>query len=755
MPRDRTSPSERFAAQFARAMESVAPLHTALGVTPDPGAAKALLRFFLSGPTWAVPGSVSPLDALFLGEMVRATRPSVILEIGVAAGCSTATLAWAAVRHAADPRVIALDALEHWYLDATRPVGCAAPEMLADKRDAMRAIQIQGACTALKVPRLCADRSVDLAFIDADHRHPWPVLDALAILDSVRDDAWILVHDTRLVELAAKQQRKTKQLAPWSHRGPAHLYRAWPGRTIHAATESGNIAALHVPSDRRAIRTALLSAIDEHPWEIDASDPAIRSTIDRIRPRRTVLPPAPRSVGGSDHAMRIALVSREFPPVFGGGIGTAMAHTASALVAAGHTVHVVTMGGEGTSNPVDGLFVHRVPESVQGADWWSSRADFAVRAARTVESLARESAIDVAEFPECEAPALVHCIAQTTDGPRVPTVVQLHTPTEVLFALRSAAYDHPCPSLWNAIAAERACIGLADAVYAPSQCIAMWAAEWWNLAEAPPVVPYPHAPHLPSPASIPSDAPRVVLYAGRLEPRKGVVPLALAWNTVAERHPDAVLMLAGADTSHAVTAGSVRRRMQELLTPRAARAVVFGGAVPPVELAALMDRASACVVPSLWENFPNVAIEAMIHARPLVVSDRGGMTEMLGGCGAGIVFRAGDPESLARALSTLLGESLDALTRRGIAGRQAIERLCDPIGTTSARISVYRAAIARAGSRDSGSRAHWLYEAHRALHATLHDGEPHTPRSIPDFGAEVSQWVTPPHPARTALAIAG
>lgn len=752
MPRDRTMASPRLDAQLAHALESVAPIHTALGITPDPDAARALLAFFAAKPSWAMSGSVAPIDALFLGEMVRATRPRTIIEIGVAAGCSTATLAWAASRHAADPRIIALDALEHWYLDPTRPVGCAAPEMLAGERDALRAIRIHGACTALDVPRLCADRSVDLAFIDADHRHPWPLLDALAILDALRDDSWILAHDTRLVELAAKQERKTGQPAPWAQQGPAYLFRAWPGRTIHAATKSGNIAALQVPSDRRAIRAALLSAVDEHPWEIDPSDPAIRSTIALIRPRRAPHPSVARSVRSSDHTMRIALVSREFPPAFGGGIGTAMAHTASALVAAGHTVHVVTVGGDGTSSPVDGLFVHRVPDAAHGADWWASRLDFSVRAAGIVESLARAHTIDVAEFPECEAAALGHCIAQSSDGPCVPTVIQLHTPTEVLFALRSAAYDHPCPSLWNAIAAERACIGLADAVYAPSRCIALWAAEWWTLSEAPRVVPYPHAPRPPNSIEAPGNARRVVLYAGRLEPRKGVIPLALAWNAVAERHPDALLMLAGADTSHAATAGSVRRRMQELLMPRAARAAVFGGAVPPAELASLMDRACVCVIPSLWENFPNVAIEAMMHARPLVVSDRGGMTEMLGDCGAGVVFRSGDPDSLAAALSGLLDEPADALTRRGRSGRQAIEHRCDPIATTAARISVYRDAIARAGSRDGGSRAHWLREAHQALRATLHDGQPHPPRPIPDFGAEVSRWVTP---ERMALAIAG
>jgi glycosyltransferase involved in cell wall biosynthesis/predicted O-methyltransferase YrrM len=752
MPPEGPTHGARRAAQLAHAIASVAPIHDALGTSIDDRRAGALMDFYGTRPAWAIPGSVSPGDAMFLAEMVHANRPRLILEVGVASGCSTAVLAWAGAPIGA--RVVALDAMDRWYIDPSRPVACAAEAMLADRPDLLRAIEVRTGCTALDASAHAAPGTVDLAFLDADHRHPWPILDAIAILDLVREGAWIVAHDTRLAEIAARHERKSGRPAPWSQRGPEHLVRAWPAQTIHAATDSANIAALRVTGDRAALRGALLAAIDASPWEVDASDPMVQGAVERIRPVAVARPRGDRAKPRAD-GLRIALVTREFPPAFGGGIGTAMAHTAAALVGGGHTVHVVCAGTgvrESVDRPMDGLEIHRLPVRSESTDWWASRLDFAARAGAVVDRLAQDGAIDVAEFPECEAPGVVHMVAQARPGPIVPTVVQLHTPTEVLFGLGSAAYDGPCPELWSAVAAERACVGLADVVYAPSRFIAEWAHGWWRLEERPGVVAYPHAPETPAQSPLPENGPHVVLHAGRLEPRKGVCVLAEAWNDVAARHRDALLVFAGADTSHGVTGGSVARRMRAMMTAEAAQRTIFAGPVPPAELAALIDRSSVCVVPSLWENFPNVAIEAMVRGRSVVASDHGGMAEMIGATSGGVVFPTGDGAALARALGDLLDEPPASLRRRGAAARSAIERVCDPVATTAQRERIYREAIARAVSRDTDARRVWVDLAEAVVRAGAGEGSKIEPRPVPEFTGAIRRWVCVPRPVGASAA---
>jgi len=739
-------------------VESVRQVHDALGITLDLGWASEVLEQYERRPAWAVPGSVSPSDAMFLGEMIRAVRPRMVLELGVAAGCSTSLLAWCAhrVSRGAPTRVIACDFADTWYHDPSKPVGVAIDHMV-DRDSAVRAtIDLRTGVTSRTVGDTIGEGTIDFAFIDADHRHPWPVVDLALVTRLVRPGGWIALHDTRLEIMAARHERKSGDPAPWACSGPRIAFEAWPGESVHAATESANIGAVRVP-ESGVDRDRLIEAIRAHRWETDPSDPELRFAIDSVAPRRaTVRVDACVAQGTSPRAMRIALVSREFPPAFGGGIGTAMAQCAAGLIGAGHTVHVVT-GATGHSDRVtrrtlrDGLVIHRVPVARPGTEWWVSRVDFAARSARVVEDLHEAGEIDVAEFPECEAPALVHMLAQHRAGRVVPTVIQLHTPTELLFSLRSAAYDEMCDGLWNAVGAERACVGLADGVYAPSRFIADWSADWWGLADHPRVVPYAHAPGIGA-GAIADPAPTpMVAYVGRLEPRKGVMVLARAWNAVVDRMPDAMLVLVGSDTSHAVTGGSVRRAMEREMTSAARARAVFAGSAPPGDLGPILDRSRACVIPSVWENFPNVAIEAMARGRPIVASDRGGMAEMIGASIGGVMFRSGDDGGLADALCAILAEPVSRTIERGRAANRAIRAVCDPVATTEKRIEAYRDAIDRAKSRSTPDRARWIEDAARCLDATVGRGSPMGPRPVPVFGTEIMRWV---HPQRATLAVA-
>ncbi len=435
----------------------------------------------------------------------------------------------------------------------------------------------------------------------------------------------------------------------------------------------------------------------------------------------------------------VALVSREYPPFFGGGIGTYARWIVPALTGAGVRVHVITEAHDRT-NPrieIDGLAtIHRVPMGMGRGGWTNAAARFSINAGRVAAGLRRTGRIDVAEFAECEAAGLMPLLMRGRD--RLPTVVQLHTPSEQLFALRSLSSRTLDAPLMTYFIAERMALRLADAVLAPSRFIARWAHQHYRLPACPEVIAYAtgELPAAPAPAS--SHEPIVVFYAGRIEPRKGVESLVLAWNRVARAHPDARLHLAGADTSGAPDGGSMRAYLHELLDEHARPTVRFMGRLNQDALQDQYARASICVIPSLWENFPNTCIESMSSARAVLASDEGGMGEMIGGTDAGLTFTAGDEGDLSRKLDTLMREPRSRLAHRGRIARQRIERMCDPATIAKRRIEHYRRTIEQARSpRPDISRAlldSWsgLEQLGRGVRADI---------GLPGLSPTVGRWV--------------
>ncbi|HZY18406.1 MAG TPA: glycosyltransferase family 4 protein [Ramlibacter sp.] len=131
--------------------------------------------------------------------------------------------------------------------------------------------------------------------------------------------------------------------------------------------------------------------------------------------------------------------------------------------------------------------------------------------------------------------------------------------------------------------------------------------------------------------------PRLRLgYVGRLVQPKGVESLLRVMQAL---DPQACeLVVAG-------RAGPGDERRLRQLAPAH---VTFAGFIDPDEL---YRRIDLLVVPSLWEDpLPTTAIEAMRRGVPAIVSDRGGLPDIVLDGQTGRVYRAGDPSGLRRAI---------------------------------------------------------------------------------------------------------
>ncbi|MBZ4185594.1 glycosyltransferase family 4 protein [Thermomonas sp. RSS23] len=79
------------------------------------------------------------------------------------------------------------------------------------------------------------------------------------------------------------------------------------------------------------------------------------------------------------------------------------------------------------------------------------------------------------------------------------------------------------------------------------------------------------------------------------------------------------------------------------------------GELPHGEAMARMAECDLFVLPSYTEGFPNVVLEAMALARPIVATKVGAVEEMLSG-GAGMVIEARSVEALSKALSAAMDD---------------------------------------------------------------------------------------------------
>lgn len=124
---------------------------------------------------------------------------------------------------------------------------------------------------------------------------------------------------------------------------------------------------------------------------------------------------------------------------------------------------------------------------------------------------------------------------------------------------------------------------------------------------------------------------RVVLYVGRFEPYKGIETLVKAFarlkhENLIEQDPDALkLMIVGDSDPDSTTRGERQRIAQQVRDLNLQSATSFAGRVGHDRLPLYYTAADVCVVPSHFEPFGLVAIEAMACGTPVVASDVGGL----------------------------------------------------------------------------------------------------------------------------------
>jgi D-inositol-3-phosphate glycosyltransferase len=150
------------------------------------------------------------------------------------------------------------------------------------------------------------------------------------------------------------------------------------------------------------------------------------------------------------------------------------------------------------------------------------------------------------------------------------------------------------------------------------------------------------------------DRPRL-LYVGRISPIKGLETLLDGMARLRAAGSRAQLCIVGGDTDEPLNGheGELRARLGRLAL---GNAVTFVGAQPQERLRTWYVAADATVLPSYYESFGMVALEAMACGSPVVASRVGGLQTTVRDRVTGVLVPDHDAAALADALGRVLGD---------------------------------------------------------------------------------------------------
>jgi predicted O-methyltransferase YrrM len=197
----------------------------------------------------AHPGTIGLHEFLFLTAFASILAPERAIEIGTLAGFSAAVIAGAIRRQHPDRRGTLVDTIDrntHSVVEADKPVGFQIPDIIPNFANAVR---VHAPADSEIIRELAGRDELHFAFIDADHRHPRPLLDLARLTPYVRSGGWIVFHDIQWGTMGRKAVEAGQTLRWGASYGAEWLFDRWPFRKI----TGGNIGAIQLPENKRAL----------------------------------------------------------------------------------------------------------------------------------------------------------------------------------------------------------------------------------------------------------------------------------------------------------------------------------------------------------------------------------------------------------------------------------------------------------------------------------------------------------------------
>ncbi len=349
--------------------------------------------------------------------------------------------------------------------------------------------------------------------------------------------------------------------------------------------------------------------------------------------------------------MRILVLAWEFPPRIVGGIARHVAELYPELVKLGHEVHLITVefGQAPGYEVVEGINVHRVPVA-HGNDFF----DWVVNMNDSMGNYGGKLIVEDGMFD------LIHAHDWLVGDAaialkyhfKIPLVATIHA-TE--YGRYNGLYNdtHRYISSKEAILAYNAWRVIVCSAYMRHEVQRAFGTPWdkidvvYNGIRAEKKHRDANFDYQACRRRFANDQEKIVYYVGRMTFEKGVsVLLSAAPKVLGEMQGDVKFVIIGG--------GNTDKLKQLAWNLGIAHKCYFTGFMSDEDLDKFQTVADCAVFPSLYEPFGIVALESFAARVPVVVSDTGGLPEVVRHTQTGIVTYANNPDSLAEGILEVL-----------------------------------------------------------------------------------------------------
>ena len=347
--------------------------------------------------------------------------------------------------------------------------------------------------------------------------------------------------------------------------------------------------------------------------------------------------------------VRIAFITYEYPPeTVTGGIGTYTKQVASLLASSNMIIHVFAGSHIQTGKVVESnITVHRIA--------CTGPHDFQQNVLSYFEEEHLDNAFELIESPEIHANAL----AIKKRFPTLPLVVRLHACNWIvenykkkympvtsklhffLGALRRGRWDL---GYWRSYNykndVDYGYVQQADFISAPSIEMKNWTVQNWKIDKQDiTVVENPFVENEAFKNARTKNKEHAIIFYGRLNVLKGLITATKAMKRILKYNPEWKWIIVGNDGTAADGKTSMKHWMQNELKEQISQ-VEFYDTVAHEAIPFYLQRASIVLIPSLFESYSYVTIEAMCAGKAIIGSKDTGIASLIKNNVSGILVNA-------------------------------------------------------------------------------------------------------------------
>lgn len=360
--------------------------------------------------------------------------------------------------------------------------------------------------------------------------------------------------------------------------------------------------------------------------------------------------------------LRILMLTWEYPPRVIGGLSRAVFDLSRHLSVLGHEVHVITCRTEETPayELLDGVHIHRVAvlqslTAVQFLDWVFQMnlafMDYILDLAKRGYHYHMIHAHDWLVY---------YCASQCREALKLPLAVTIHaTESGRNFGIIQTEFHQTIHDLEQKLMNEADCI-ITCSLYMKQEVQLLFGQPENKVITIPNGVDT----MVQQPGSMGNGCKglhralrihpehRVLCFLGRLVREKGVQIVIEAMQIVWEHYPATKLIIAGTGP------------MAEQLINQAEESnerILFTGFLDRDDTTILLHAAELCIIPSLYEPFGIVALEAMSAGTPVIASDVGGLSEIIEHDIDGFKVPPGCPAALGKQIVEAMGHPVKCM----------------------------------------------------------------------------------------------